>query len=67
MRFCAMSLSATCARPRSHARIQPKQSMEPTAGRSYRRFEFNKRSQLFMGTHDETLTVGAIRVSNEDR
>jgi hypothetical protein len=32
MRSCAISLSATCARPRSHARIQPKQSLEPTAG-----------------------------------
>jgi hypothetical protein len=27
-------------------------------------FEFQKRSQLFIRTHDETLTVAAMRVSN---
>jgi hypothetical protein len=31
-----------------------------------RRFEFNKRSQLFIGTHHETLSV-AMRVNNPDR
>jgi len=30
-----------------------------------RRFQFYKRSQLFSGTHDETLSV-AMRVSNKD-
>jgi hypothetical protein len=29
-------------------------------------FEFHKRSELFIGTHDETLSIIAIRVSNPD-
>jgi hypothetical protein len=32
-----------------------------------RRFEFQKRSQLFIGAHNETLSVVAMRVSNPDR
>ena len=32
-----------------------------------RRFEFQKRSQLFIRTHNKTLSVGAVRVNNEDR
>jgi hypothetical protein len=32
----------------------------------YRPFQFQKRSQLFIGTHDETLSV-AMRVHNPDR
>jgi hypothetical protein len=31
-----------------------------------RRFEFHKRPQLFIGPHNETLSV-AMSVSNEDR
>jgi hypothetical protein len=31
-----------------------------------RRFEFDKRSQLFIRVHNETLSVAAMRVSNED-
>jgi hypothetical protein len=31
------------------------------------RFEFHKSSQLFIRTHDEALSVVAMRVSNEDR
>jgi hypothetical protein len=31
-----------------------------------RRFKFDERSQLFLRTHNEALTV-AMRVSNEDR
>jgi hypothetical protein len=27
------------------------------------RFQFHKRSQLFIGTHNETLSVAAMRVS----
>jgi len=46
--------------------------MQPTAGRrddllfdlrlsgSSRRFEFDKRSQLFIGTHNETLFVATM-------
>jgi hypothetical protein len=30
-----------------------------------RRFQFQKRSQLFIGSHDETLSV-AMRVNNPD-
>src|SRR5437016_8641938 len=33
---------------------------------SNRRFKFNKRSQLFIRTHNETLSVAAIGVRNED-
>jgi hypothetical protein len=31
------------------------------------RFEFQKRSQLFIRTHNEALTVAAMCVSYEDR
>jgi hypothetical protein len=31
------------------------------------RFEFHKRSQYLIGTHNETLPVIAMRVSDEDR
>ena len=31
------------------------------------RFEFEKRSQLFVGVHNEALTVVAVCISNEDR
>jgi hypothetical protein len=32
-----------------------------------RRFEFQKRCQLFIRTHNEALTVAAMRVNNPDR
>jgi hypothetical protein len=32
-----------------------------------RRFKFHKRSQLFIRTHNETLSVVAMRISNPDR
>jgi hypothetical protein len=32
-----------------------------------RRFEFHKRSQLFIRSHDETLSVVAMCVRNPDR
>jgi hypothetical protein len=31
-----------------------------------RRFEFHKRRQRFIGAHNETLSVAAMRVSDED-
>jgi len=37
------------------------------AASTSRPFKFNKRSQLFIRTHDETLSVAAMRVSNPDR
>jgi hypothetical protein len=36
------------------------------AASANRRFEFYKRSQLFAGTHNVTLSVAAMRVSNPD-
>jgi hypothetical protein len=30
------------------------------------RFQFNKRSQLFIRTHNEPVTVAAMRVGNKD-
>jgi hypothetical protein len=36
-------------------------------GGSNRRFKFQKSSQLFLRTHNETLSVVAMRVSNPDR
>jgi hypothetical protein len=42
------------------------QSFERSAG-SNRRFKFQKRSQLFVCTHNETLSVAAMRVCNPDR
>jgi hypothetical protein len=35
------------------------------AATANRRFKFRKRSQLFIGAHDETLSI-AMRVSNPD-
>jgi hypothetical protein len=32
-----------------------------------RQFKFEKRSQLFLRVHNETLSVVAVRVCNEDR
>jgi len=32
-----------------------------------RRFQFQKRRQLFIRTHNETLSVTAMCISNEDR
>src|SRR6266536_2408360 len=32
-----------------------------------RRFQFHKRSQLFIRAHNETLSVIAVRIGNEDR
>jgi len=37
------------------------------AATTNRRFEFQKRSQLFVRTHNEALTLTAMRVNNEDR
>jgi hypothetical protein len=32
-----------------------------------RPFQFQKRSQFFIGMHDKALSVAAMRVSNPDR
>jgi hypothetical protein len=37
------------------------------AARANRRFEVQKRSQLFIRTHNETFSVVAMRVHNPDR
>jgi len=37
------------------------------ASSANRRFEFEKRGQLFIRTHDEPLSIAAMRVNNEDR
>ena len=37
------------------------------AASANRRFEFKKRSELFICTHDKALPVAAMRVSNPDR
>jgi hypothetical protein len=40
--------------------------MPSPTGRVNRRFEFQKRGQLFIGVYNEALPVIAVRVSNED-
>jgi hypothetical protein len=35
-------------------------------GRANRRFEFHKRGDLVIGTHNETLSVAAMRVHDPD-
>jgi hypothetical protein len=35
--------------------------------RANRRFQFNERRQLFIGSHNEPLSVAAMRVCNPDR
>jgi len=37
------------------------------AASANRRFQFHKRSQLFIGVHNETLSIAAMCVSNENR
>jgi hypothetical protein len=37
------------------------------AASASRHFKFQKRSQLFIGVHDQTLSIVAMRVSNPDR
>jgi hypothetical protein len=37
------------------------------AASANRRFQFHKRSQLFIGVHNEALTVVAMRVNNPKR
>jgi hypothetical protein len=39
-------------------------AMPLTAGLTSRPFDFQKRHQLFIRTHNETLSVAAMRVSN---
>jgi hypothetical protein len=41
-------------------------SMIGRCGGPNRRFEFEKRSQLFIRVHNETLSVAAMRVNNPD-
>jgi hypothetical protein len=43
-----------------HGRVKPEDPRN-------RRFEFQKRSQLFIRVHNETLSVAAMCVSNPDR
>jgi hypothetical protein len=38
---------------------------ESASASASRRFEFYKRRQLFIGAHNETLSITAMRVSNE--
>ena len=42
-------------------------SVRPRLLIAHRRFQFHKRSQFFIRTHNETLSVVAVRVSNPDR
>jgi hypothetical protein len=42
-------------------------SSKKRAATPNRRFEFEKRSELFIRVHNEPLSVIAMRVSNEDR
>jgi hypothetical protein len=54
-------MEATIRRPaKSEAHSRPQRS-------NRRRFEFEKRSQLFIRTHNETLCIVAMCVSNKDR
>ena len=41
--------------------------MRPRLLIANRRFEFHKRSQLFIGAYNEALTVIAVRVHNPQR
>src|SRR6266516_5334448 len=44
----------------------PKNLSGKLAASADRRFEFDKRSQLLIRTHEETLSVAAMRVTNPD-
>src|SRR5215831_3775291 len=43
---------------RKGSNATPSQAQLTASGSQNRRFEFHKRSQLFIGAHDETLSVG---------
>ena len=47
-------------------KMLPDLSMQKAAA-SNRRFKFQKRSQFFIRTHDVTLTVAAMCISDPDR
>ena len=47
------------------AKISPTRQENPTASADYG-FKFDKRRRLFIGTHNETLSVIAMRVHNPD-
>jgi len=54
---------------RGNARFAAGLPLDDTADRqltSRHQFAFQKRSQLFIGAHNETLSVAAMRVSNPD-
>jgi hypothetical protein len=55
VRLCACAVSLDSAWARETGRFRN------------RRFKFDKRSQLFIRAHNETLSVVAMCVSNEDR
>jgi len=44
-----------------------RRSVKTIPARANRKFEFNKRSQLFIRVHNETLSVVTMRVCNPDR
>jgi len=44
-----------------------RRSVKITRRKPDRRFEFQKRRQLFIPPHNETLSVAAMRVNNKDR
>jgi hypothetical protein len=47
------------------AKILP--TCQTNSATSNRRFQFHKRSQLFIGVYNEPLAIVAVRVSNPDR
>jgi len=58
------SIGRCCVKPFSAAKIAPARQLQSLRALN-RRFKFYKRSQLFLGPHNETLSVAAMRVSNE--
>jgi len=60
-----MAFQAHIIKVQPHRRDEPCQS--PFPARPNRRFQFQKRSQLFFRAHEETLSVDAMRVCNPDR
>jgi hypothetical protein len=60
-------MNATSAGSGKSTKEKRDRSCQLSAAGTNRRFEFQKRRQLFFCAHNETLSVAAMRVCNPDR
>jgi hypothetical protein len=65
LKFSSADLRSDLGSPRVWKKSR--QLVKTNAVSANRRFQFQKRRQLFIRTHNETLSVTVMRVCNEDR